>query len=280
MFAAAKEIYWELRKHPDEALEVLLQPVVPAYRVRRKYKSELRFWRNSIESLDDWFNKNCSSGWGLAPPRMDQKVKTSDLWITNAVMTRHRLFPHLVEELALEGVDVFRGKRILEVGCGPVVPILQFVDCERHGIDPLATQYIEAGWPIFDYDAKVISAFGEKMPYPEGYFDVVVSRNSLDHVDDFQQVAFEIVRVLKPGGSFVCQIEYHEPTLEEPQRLDDHAVATAFHRLEMHKLGERGKIELHRMIAARYNLSLEERLERDGVDKGQCYAIWHGRKPV
>jgi hypothetical protein len=37
-------------------------------------------------------------------------------------------------ELQLDA-DAFAGKRVLEIGCGPLVPILQFDDCERHGVD-------------------------------------------------------------------------------------------------------------------------------------------------
>jgi ubiquinone/menaquinone biosynthesis C-methylase UbiE len=41
-----------------------------------------------------------------------------------------------------------------------------------------------------------------QIPFPDAYFDVVCSLNSLDHVDDFDKVAAEIIRVLAPG----CQI--------------------------------------------------------------------------
>ncbi|MGB3540243.1 MAG: hypothetical protein WBA42_18985 [Mesorhizobium sp.] len=68
-------------------------------------------------------------------------------------MTMHKLRPTYYEELGLEA-DAFEGKRVLEVGCGPLVPIQQFSACERHGIDPLADLYMASGWPLFDYDVR------------------------------------------------------------------------------------------------------------------------------
>jgi hypothetical protein len=60
----------------------------------------------------------------------------------------HALRPAYLEELHT-GADTFTGERVLEVGCGPLAPVLQFAGCERHGIDPFAGQYLEIGWPLY-----------------------------------------------------------------------------------------------------------------------------------
>ncbi len=41
------------------------------------------------------------------------------------------------------------------------------------------------------------------LPYPNQYFDVIVSNGVLEHVDDDKSSLYEIVRVLKPGGTLV-----------------------------------------------------------------------------
>ena len=72
----------------------------------------------------------------------------------------------------------------------------------------------------YDYDRAVdatkvsplvINGAGEFLPYPENSFDLVLSHEVLEHVQDDRKSAAEIVRVLKPGGRaviFVPNIGY------------------------------------------------------------------------
>jgi SAM-dependent methyltransferase len=50
---------------------------------------------------------------------------------------------------------------------------------------------------------QVICGAGEYLPFPEGYFDLVLSHEVLEHVQDDQQAIREIVRCLRPGGRLV-----------------------------------------------------------------------------
>ncbi len=50
---------------------------------------------------------------------------------------------------------------------------------------------------------QVVCAAGESLPFPAGYFDLVLSHEVLEHVRDDRQAAEEIVRALKPGGRLV-----------------------------------------------------------------------------
>jgi SAM-dependent methyltransferase len=272
---SVKELYWELRRYPDQAVDILLQPVSPFYRQRRKYNSELDYWRRELMNFERWYGGNICH-WGVPSPT--HKLAVSEVWVTNAVLTWHSVNPNLLEELLLEP-DAFLGKRVLEVGCGPSAPILQFAGCERHGIDPLIDRYIKVGWPLFDYDVTFVNAFAEDMPYPDGYFDAVISRNALDHVDDFPSVAREIGRVLKPGGGLFFSVEYHRPTLNEPQQLNDESIKSAFRHLNIGKIRERGMDELNRDLAKRFNLNLASLTERSGLGGDERFAVWHGSKP-
>lgn len=99
----------------------------------------------------------------------------------------------------------FPAGNILDVGCGPV-SVLNFVRGEGVrplGIDPLAAFYhreglVEArpGWEPM----PMVSLPGEKLPFPDGYFDTVLCFNVLDHVRDPRGVLGEIVRVARPGA--------------------------------------------------------------------------------
>lgn len=113
----------------------------------------------------------------------------------------------------------FEGKRILDVGCGPRGS-LEWADeaTLRVGIDPLATHYTELG--AGQSEMRYIAAVGEHIPFADGAFDVVSSFNSLNHVDDLELVAGELVRVLSTGGTLMLLVDVnHEPTDSEPLRL-------------------------------------------------------------
>lgn len=231
----------------------LFRQVGPANRTKGKHHAELLHWKSGLQNLEDWFVKGCDLRIGLQSPTLEQRINISDSWIVNAVMTMHSLRPHYTERLQIPR-DHFRGQRVLEIGCGPLAPILQFSGCARHGVDPLVDVYMEAGWPLYDYDAKFINAGGESLPYRDRYFDAIISVNALDHVDDFEQTAREMERVLKPGGSLIFEVEYHEPTITEPLKLSDARVFKAFPGCDLRLVLARSGKELYEALVKQFHL--------------------------
>ena len=127
--------------------------------------------------------------------------------------------------------------------------------------------YIEAGWPLYDYDAKVIKGFAENMPYPDAYFDAVISVNALDHVDDFQKIANERSRetgrraVLRGG---ISRTDGHRTP------MSDDVVESAFGKSNISKISERGKKEVFSDIAARFNLLAIDLLTSTIASDSRC----------
>lgn len=110
----------------------------------------------------------------------------------------------------------YKGKRILDIGCGPRGS-LEWAEtaAERVGIDPLVESYRILG--IDKHKMRYIKKGAEDIPFEEEYFDVVSSFNSLDHVDDLDQVIAEIIRVIAPGGLFLLITDVnHALTKREP----------------------------------------------------------------
>ena len=101
--------------------------------------------------------------------------------------------------------------RILDVGCG-ISTVLHFVNGVRYGIDPLADEY-KLIYP-YPEGINIQKGFAEKIPFSDGYFDVVFSSNVLDHVTDPRKACDEIHRVLKLGCFFVLTVEIFEEKID------------------------------------------------------------------
>lgn len=50
---------------------------------------------------------------------------------------------------------------------------------------------------------RIVCGAGEALPFPDGSFDLILSHEVLEHVQDDRAAAREIVRALKPGGRLV-----------------------------------------------------------------------------
>lgn len=113
--------------------------------------------------------------------------------------------------------EFYFNKKILDIGCGPRGS-LEWADMteERVGLDPLANEYLKLG--ADQQKMKYVSAYSENIPFADGYFDVVCSFNSIDHVEDLKKTCEEIKRVIKKGGLLLILTDIHEkPTINEPQ---------------------------------------------------------------
>ena len=110
----------------------------------------------------------------------------------------------------------YAGKRLLDVGCGPRGSLeWAMTASERVGLDPLADAYRELG--VDEHGMTYVRAYAERIPFPDEYFDVVSSINSLDHTDDLDRAIAEIKRVVKPSGLFLLVTDVnHRPRLREP----------------------------------------------------------------
>jgi SAM-dependent methyltransferase len=247
----------------------VLRRISPTWRSRRKYDAEIAYWCGAFNHLKEWFIDGSRDWWGIRPPTPKQRQNVCDLWVVNAVLTMHQMRPSYCEELRLEAGH-FEGQRVLEVGCGPLAPILQFTECTRHCIDPLANVYMSYGWPLYHYDAKIINVGGERMPYEDGYFDSIISVNALDHVDDFEQVATEMQRVVKRGGAIHFEVEYHAPTETEPITLTDERIVRAFPQCEMEVVINRTGREMFEALVGRFDL-IPNQFQRFGDER---YVTW------
>lgn len=105
---------------------------------------------------------------------------------------------------------------ILDVGCGPTCISLLFNKGKKYGIDSLLDEYKDN---LSLPDGITLSVrTGEDIGFDNGFFDVVVCRNALDHTKDPGKVMDEINRVLKPGGYFINAVNVCTPLVTKVHR--------------------------------------------------------------
>jgi SAM-dependent methyltransferase len=56
-----------------------------------------------------------------------------------------------------------------------------------------------------------LQAEGEKLPFDDASFEIVLSDNVVDHAEDPRRIVEEIARVLAPGGLFYFTVHVHHP---------------------------------------------------------------------
>jgi SAM-dependent methyltransferase len=119
-------------------------------------------------------------------------------------------FEKLHHLLRLVDFDGYRGRRVLEVGCGAGVDLARFtrggaivtgVDLAESAIALARENFGQQG---LQGDFKV--ANGEHLPFDDGSFDLVYAHGVVQYTANPAQLVAECRRVLKPGGEAVFQV--------------------------------------------------------------------------
>jgi ubiquinone/menaquinone biosynthesis C-methylase UbiE len=115
-----------------------------------------------------------------------------------------------LNESELLDYNKFKGKKLLEIGCGWGFDLIQFAKggAEVTGIDlsensiKLAKKYFESR------NVKAILQTGnaENLEFNDNEFDVVVSLGVLHHTPDTRVALGEVYRVLKPSGEALIML--------------------------------------------------------------------------
>jgi ubiquinone/menaquinone biosynthesis C-methylase UbiE len=119
-------------------------------------------------------------------------------------------FEKLHHLLRLVDFDGYRGRMVLEVGCGAAVDLARFAKggAMTTGVD-LAPSAIALARQNFEQQG-LTGAFevadGEQLPFPDNTFDCVYAHGVVQYTAQPQRLVDECRRVLKPGGQAIFQV--------------------------------------------------------------------------
>jgi SAM-dependent methyltransferase len=119
-------------------------------------------------------------------------------------------FEKLHHLLRLVAFDGYRGRSVLEVGCGAGVDLARFAKggARVTGVD-LAASAIELARANFaqqGLEGTFEVADGERLPFADDSFDLVYAHGVVQYTAHPQKLVDECRRVLKPGGDAVFQV--------------------------------------------------------------------------
>lgn len=140
-------------------------------------------------------------------------------------------FRKIMLAMAEEDNDSFvQDKIIADFGCGPRGSLAWAKSASvRIGIDVLADVYADH-FPasILSHGMIYVKSTEKAIPIPSESIDVLFTLNAMDHVDNFEIICKEIVRIIKPGGDFIGSFNIEEPpTPCEPQMLTEEHIKSS-----------------------------------------------------
>ena len=122
---------------------------------------------------------------------------------------RYRLEPYI---LPFADFGEAKGRKVLEIGLGLGADHECFAraGADLHGIDltPRAVEITRRRLEMQGLKSELRVGDAEALPYADRSFDLVYSWGVIHHSPNTAQAAREILRVLKPGGSFRVMV-YH-----------------------------------------------------------------------
>jgi ubiquinone/menaquinone biosynthesis C-methylase UbiE len=122
----------------------------------------------------------------------------------------------------LKTVELKQNINALDVGSGlgfPLIELAQILGASSkvYGIDPWERAIERINLKIRTYDLKNVTAVkgvAEDLPFDNNFFDLIVSNNGINNVEEMQKSLKECFRVSKPGAQFTITLNLEDTMIE------------------------------------------------------------------
>jgi len=111
--------------------------------------------------------------------------------------------------------------RILDAGCGQGKMLLQFhrTDVDIVGVDSCDKTITRAGQNVNQLaknkKINLVTASLVKLPFPDNYFDAIISLDVIEFIEDDASAFKELARVLNPVGKLIVTVLHSNLELED-----------------------------------------------------------------
>jgi len=171
----------------------------------------------------------CSIASGAMPEREPQPISVEQMYASGPLTelqidelldeSLHPRGPEFLFEVAADlGVDA--SSRVLDIGSGNgrhVIELARRFGCWTVGVE-FVWDHLTSGFPDLEPEVATSLALAQgsiaALPFADGTFDLVWSRDMLIHIADLRGALAEGRRVLRPGGAMVVFQMFATPWLE------------------------------------------------------------------
>jgi ubiquinone/menaquinone biosynthesis C-methylase UbiE len=185
--------------------------------MRRRRGKELPLNKPSVSEIRDWWAShpmtygNTHGGAQFRTP--DKKQVTLTLGTREFFDAADQRFYawnptlHTLEDKfgVLFDYKRFKGKQVLELGCGLGCMAMNWAQKGAHitatDLNPMAISQTRRRFDLFGLEGSILEMDAENLCYPDQTFDFAYSWGVLHHTLNIKQALAELYRVLKPGGS-------------------------------------------------------------------------------
>ena len=116
---------------------------------------------------------------------------------------------HLLRLVEFERLEKWRGRAVLDVGCGAGVEVVRFARAQAvvTGIDVSESAITLTRQNVTQQgqNARLLVSDAEALPFPDASYDFVYAHGVVQYAADDRAVVAECHRVLKPGGTAMFQ---------------------------------------------------------------------------
>lgn len=111
---------------------------------------------------------------------------------------------------SLVNFNGYKGKKLLEVGCGVAIDLVRFArgGAQVTGMD-LAGQSIDLAKKYFEHEGlqgDLRLGNGEELEFGDNSFDIVYAHGVIQYTSNAQKLVSELHRVVKPGGEVIMMV--------------------------------------------------------------------------